>query len=616
MTATEADHRLPIADRAQVWRSITATIGADRTAFTVVLALYFAAAAAGAAIPVLLGLSIDGITTGWSTARTDLLCAGVAACVALQFLLIRFGRRSGYRLGERAAARLRESCVERTLGLPLDEVERAGAGDLSTRCGGDLNAVAEMYRRTGPSIVIAVIEAAVILGFAVAVQPVLGLLCLTSVPVLLLGMRYYLRRSSAVFLAERAAAGDIAESLSSSLQGSRTVASYGMEAEREEEARTNARVHYRRLLDILRLQTRFFPTIDLAFLVPIVLTVVVGGVWYLNGGALSAGTIVAVAMLGIRLERPLKGIMLFINGFQEGLAALARIEGISSRPVAERTASPHDSEVRLQSVRFGYTDDVDIFRDLTLRIPSGERLAVVGPSGAGKSTIARLIAGIDRPRSGEVLLGAVPATEIPLEALRRRVVLVTQEHHVFSATLRENLGLAVPEADDERLLAALEAVGAKWAFELEEGLDTMLGEQHTVLGESEAQQIALARVMLAEPDIVILDESTAGVDAGSRGEVEAALAAAFERCTVIAIVHQLQAAEVADRVVVVDQGHIVEAGSHRRLLEQRGPYFELWSAWRTGGFGDERSRDELRPDASEACPAGPDPSRGTCNPLP
>ncbi|GAB3998217.1 hypothetical protein GCM10029992_23390 [Glycomyces albus] len=229
---------------------------------------------------------------------------------------------------------------------------------------------------------------------------------------------------------------------------------------------------------------------------------------------------------------------------------------------------------------FGYGDGPDVLHGLSLHPRRGERLVVVGPSGAGKSTIARLIAGIERPRTGSVTLGGAATADIELEDLRRKVVLVTQEHYVFTATLRENLNLAAPEATDEQLEAALKTVDARWAEDLPEGLETMLGEEHRELYLAEAQQLALARVILADPDVVILDEATAGIDPGSAGNVEAALAAALDGRTVIAIAHQLQAAEAADRIAVVDDGRIAEEGSHAELLAAGGAYADLWRAWR------------------------------------
>ncbi|WP_205324310.1 ABC transporter ATP-binding protein [Glycomyces sp. YM15] len=579
MSVEETSGRLPVADRAAMVGAIKRLILEDRRAFAGVVALYVAAAGASAALPVMLGEVIDGIGSGWTAARVDLVCGVIVACVVLQLVLMRTGRRLGYRLGERAAARLRESFIDRVLRLPLGVVERAGTGDLATRTSGDVGAVAELLRKTAPEVAVAMIEGTVIIVAAFVVSPLLGLLFVVGMPMLFIAGRRYLRAASPVFLSERAAMSEIAETATASAAGASTVAAYRMQGERGEAGYARAATHMERLKGIVRLQTWFFPATDLTFLTPAVVVTVVGALWYLNDWV-TVGEVVAVAMLTLRLDGPVFRSMMSLSEFQMGGAAMARVEGVHLMPDEVREAAPEGAEVRLDEVTFGYGDGPDVLHGLRLHPRRGERLVVVGPSGAGKSTIARLVAGIDRPRSGAVTLGGAPVADIPLETLRRKVILVTQEHYIFTASLRENLNLAAPEADDEALRSALETVDARWAVDLPEGLDTMLGDEHHRLNLAEAQQLALARVILADPDVVILDEATAGIDPGSAGNVEAALAAALHGRTVIAIAHQLQAAESADRIAVVQDGRIAEEGGHAELLEAGGAYASLWRAWK------------------------------------
>jgi ABC-type multidrug transport system fused ATPase/permease subunit len=477
------------------------------------------------------------------------------------------------------APRLRESFIDRVLRLPLGTVERAGTGDLATRTSGDVGAVAELLRKTAPEVAVALIEGTVIIVAAFVVSPLLGVLFVIGMPMLFIAARRYLRLASPVFLSERAAMSEIAETATASAAGAQTVAAYRMQEERGAAGYARAATHLDRLKGIVRLQTWFFPATDLTFLTPAVVVTIVGGLWYLNGWV-TVGEVVAVAMLTLRLDGPVFRTMMSLSEFQMGGAAMARVEGVHLMPDEVREAAPAGAEVRLDDVTFGYGDGPDVLHGLSLHPRRGERLVVVGPSGAGKSTIARLVAGIDRPRAGSVTLGGAPVADIPLEVLRRKVILVTQEHYIFTATLRENLNLAAPEADDEALLAALATVDARWAADLPEGLDTMLGDEHHRLNLAEAQQLALARVILADPEVVILDEATAGIDPGSAGNVEASLAAALNGRTVIAIAHQLQAAESADRIAVVQDGRIAEEGTHADLLEAGGAYASLWGAWK------------------------------------
>jgi ABC-type multidrug transport system fused ATPase/permease subunit len=264
--------------------------------------------------------------------------------------------------------------------------------------------------------------------------------------------------------------------------------------------------------------------------------------------------------------------MIWLEQLQSSGASFARIEGLAAVPTDQgRPVRAPDSDlIEVRGVRYAYESGVDVLHDVDLTVRPGERLAIVGLSGAGKSTLARLIAGVDRPGAGSVTVGGVPIADLPPDELRRQVVLVTQEHHVFRASLRENLMVAAP---DDVLRRALKTVGADWA----DDLDADLGEHPPDGGQ--AQQLALARVVLADPHTVILDEATALLDPTAARSAERALAAVLHDRTVIAIAHRLQTSHDADRVAVMDGGRIIELGSHDELLRAAGPYAALWRSW-------------------------------------
>jgi len=231
-------------------------------------------------------------------------------------------------------------------------------------------------------------------------------------------------------------------------------------------------------------------------------------------------------------------------------------------------------------VRYSYVDGRDVLHGISLSVAPGERLAMVGPSGAGKSTLGRLLAGIHGPRTGAVTVGGAPLVELPLSELRRHVALVTQEHHVFLGTLRENVALARPDATDEQVRAALLAVDAwGWAEELPQGLDTELGSGNLALTPAQAQQLALARLVIADPHTLVLDEATSLIDPRSARNLERSLAAVLDGRTVVAIAHRLFSAHDADRVAVVEDGCIAELGSHDELVAAGGVYAALWRSW-------------------------------------
>jgi ABC-type multidrug transport system fused ATPase/permease subunit len=291
--------------------------------------------------------------------------------------------------------------------------------------------------------------------------------------------------------------------------------------------------------------------------------------------------VVAAALYLQQAIEPLDRLLQWTEQAQRGFASFARVLGVGQvppEPSGSATAPP-GQRLEVRGVRFSYASGPEVLHGIDLDVYPGERLAIVGPSGAGKSTLARLLAGIDVPRDGVVSLGGTPVTDLDPAVRRRCVALITQEHHVFIGSLRDNLAFSAPGASDDHMLSALVAVGADWYADLPDGLDTQLGDGARELGPADAQQLALARLVLADPQMLVLDEATAALDPTTARRTERALAAVLTGRTVIAIAHRLNTAHDADRVAVLSDGRITELGSHDELLQADGEYAALWYSW-------------------------------------
>lgn len=514
------------------------------------------------------------------------------------------------RLGETVLATLREQFIERALRLPLDRVEAAGSGDLVSRVTSDVTVIGKSVRQALPEFSRSALTIALTFAGLAVLDWRFLLAALLAAPVQVLSVRWYLRRAAPVYREHRVATGALQHQLLDSVGGVRTVRAFrlngthaGLLEKRSEAARDLG-------LRGIHIVTGFFSRLNLAEFIGLAAMLGTGFV-LVDRGAVSIGTATAAALYFHSLFNPINATLYLLDDAQSAGASFARLVGVSNLP-AEGADGGHralsDGSVEVTALSHAYGSGAPVLHEVDLRVRGGERVALVGASGAGKTTLAKLIAGVHSPTGGSVALGGVDARELGPAGVRRAVALISQEVHVFAGTLADDLRLARPEAGDEELHAALDRVGAlDWAKALPEGLATVVGEGGHRLTVTQAQHLALARLVLADPPIAILDEATA--DAGSAGArvLEDAAARALEGRTGLLVAHRLPQAAAADRVVVLDQGRLVETGTHEELVAAGGRYADLWAAWSDSRRepGEKVPRPATDADADAGLPVAP-----------
>lgn len=576
-------HYLPSAEPAQVRREALDLLRADRLAFSVMIGLSVLATAAGLAGPWLLGRIINDVRRGAGLDDINVLAALIVLSALIRLVLTRYARYVGARFGERTSARVREQFLQRLLRVPPAVVERIGVGDIAARAAGDVTAVASTLRDAAPDVLIAVIQTVFIFVALLVTNPLLGVCAIAGTSGTWFAARWYLRRARLAYLDAGAATSALAETLTSSAAGARTVEAFGLQ-ERRLHASIEAIERSRETrLRTLALRTVLFPVVDVSIALPLVLVLVVGGALF-DHGALSLGAVVASALYVRQLAGPAEALSLWLDQLQSAGASFARLQGVGQLATARTSYAdpPSGERIEVDRVRYAYDTGPDVLHDVSLTVQPGEHLAIVGASGAGKSTLGRLIAGIDAPPHGTITVGGVRVSDIRPELLSQHILLVTQEQHIFADSVRKNLLIAAPEASDDTLFAALATIGADWVAELPDGLDTEVGPTAVTLDAARAQQLALARVVLADPHTIVLDEATAMLDPTTARATEHALAAVLAGRTVLAIAHRLHTARDADRVAVFEAGRLVEIGPHDELLARAGTYRNLWRAWHEG----------------------------------
>lgn len=485
-------------------------------------------------------------------------------------------------LAQRLQSDLRQDAYEHAQRLDMSFFEARSSGQLVATMNDDVNQL-ERFLDGGANAMIQVLVTVVAVGAVFFVlSPLIALLAFTPIPLIIWGAFYFQRKAGPLYADVREKVGDLSSRLANNLGGIATIKSFTAEQREAKRLKESSEAYVEANRRAIRISSAFIPVIRMAILAGFLATFTVGGMMALEGN-LNVGAYGVLVFLTQRLLWPLTGLAEVIDLFERAMASTRRILDLLAEPVHVRDeggkalAEPVKGDVELDKVSFHYPSSGAGIRDISLTVPAGNTLALVGATGSGKSTLIKLLLRFYDPSNGQIRIDGQPIRDLSLQSLRGAIGLVSQDVYLFEGTIRENLAYGNPAASDTEIIDAAKTAEA-WSFieALPEGLNTPVGERGVRLSGGQRQRLSLARALLKNPPILVLDEATSAVDNETEAAIQRSLKRIGHNRTVIMIAHRLSTIVDADSIAVIEGGKVLEQGTHRELLDQDGAYANQW----------------------------------------